>query len=103
VEEDVTSQVYGDQASTAEVQAGQDYLDELVKTLSAQGVQVEAAVFYSQDPKAEIVRFARQIRADLVVMGSHGHKGLQDLVYGDTIDGVRHALDVPVLVVRRPA
>ncbi len=103
VEEDVTSQVYGSLASTAEVEAGRRYLDELVKALTAQGVEAEAAVFHSRDPKAEIVRFARQINADLVVMGTHGHKGLQDLIFGGTIDGVRHALDVPVLTVRHGA
>ncbi len=102
VEEDVTSQVYGAEASTAEVEAGQDYLSELVSTLRAQGVEVEASVLYSQDPKAEIVSFARKLRPDLVVMGSHGHKGLQDLLFGRTINGVRHALDVPVLIVRPP-
>ncbi len=101
VEEDVTSQVYGDESSTAEVEAGQEYLGELVRTLSAQGVEVEASVVYSRDPAVEIVRFARRVKPDLVVMGSHGHKGLEDLLYGKTIDGVRHSLDVPVLIVRR--
>jgi len=33
-------------------------------------------------------------------MGAHGHKGIQDLVFGRTIGGVRHALDVPILIVR---
>ena len=102
VEEDVTSQVYGEEASTAEVQAGQDYLDGLVRVLSAQGVEVEASVCYSRDPKAEIVGLAHKIQPDLVVMGAHGHRGLQDLFFGRTIDGVRHALDVPVLIVRPP-
>jgi manganese transport protein len=102
VEEDVTSQVYGEEASTAEVRAGEDYLNELVGTLRAQGVEVETTVLYARDPRGAIVKFARQLRPDLVVMGSHGHKGLQDLLFGRTIDGVRHELDVPVLVVRGP-
>lgn len=102
VEEDVTSQIYGELSSTAEIQAGQEYLDGLVQALTAQGVEVETSVFHSQDPKAEIVRLARRIQPDLVVMGSHGHKGFQDLFYGSTIDGVRHALGVPVLIVRGP-
>jgi manganese transport protein len=100
VEEDVTSQVYGSLASTAEVEAGAKYLEEILASLRAQGIRVELTVSYSNDPKAEIVRFARQIKPDLVVMGAHGHKGLQDLVYGQTIEGVRHALDTPILIVR---
>ena len=38
--------------------------------------------------------------ADLLVMGAHGHVGLKDLVFGNTINPVRHALNVPILVVR---
>ncbi len=100
VEEDVTSQVFGSLASTAEVEAGEEYLDRIVKGLRAQGVQAEAAVSYSHDPKQEIIRQAKKLKPDLVVMGAHGHKGIQDLVFGRTIDGVRHALDAPILIVR---
>ena len=101
VEEGVTSQVYGPLSSTAEVQAGSQYLDETTAFLRAQGIEVETAVCHSQDPSQEIVRYARQIEADLLVMGAHGHKGLQDLVFGTTINAVRHVLDVPILVVRQ--
>jgi len=40
------------------------------------------------------------LRPDLVIMGAHGHGGLQDLIFGNTIIPVRHDLDVPVLIVR---
>ena len=100
IEEDVTSQVYGSLASTAEIQEGAKYLEQTLKSLRAQGIRVEVAVGYSRDPKQEIVRFARQIKPDLVVMGAHGHTGIQDLVFGQTINGVRHALDTPILIVR---
>ena len=100
VEEGVTSQIYGAEASTAEVEAGATYLGEIVAGLRAQGIQVEVAVAHSGDPKTEIVRFAQQLRPDLLIMGAHGHKGLQDIVFGQTINAVRHAVDVPLLIVR---
>jgi manganese transport protein len=37
---------------------------------------------------------------DLLVMGAHGHKTLKDLIFGATIGTVRHAVRVPVLIVR---
>jgi manganese transport protein len=100
VEEGVTSQIYGSLASTAEVQAGEKYLDDILDGLRAQGIEVEVAVAHSSDPKQEIVRFAHQINPDLIVMGAHGHKGIQDIVFGQTINAVRHALDMPLLIVR---
>jgi len=32
-------------------------------------------------------------------MGAHGHTGIKDLIFGTTINGVRHAVSAPVLVV----
>lgn len=102
VEEDVTSQVYGELSETAEVEAGRQYLEEIAQALREQGVDAQAVLCHARDPHREIVRFARQTRPDLVVMGAHGHKWFQDLVFGDTIDAVRHALGVPVLIVPEP-
>jgi len=100
VEEDVTSQMYGAEASTAEVRAGEAYLKEILERLRGQGVDATTAVEYSRDPGQAIVRFARALKPDLLVMGAHGHRGVQDLVFGQTINAVRHALDVPLLIVR---
>ncbi len=100
VEEGVTSQIYGPLSSTAEVQAGAKYLDEILGGLRAQGIEVELSVAHSRDPKTEIVRFARWLKPDLLIMGAHGHKGIQDIVFGQTINAVRHAIDAPLLIVR---
>src|ERR1051326_7051200 len=100
VEEGVTSQMYGPLASTGEVEAGRKYLNEIEVSLRQQGVDVELVVLHSRTPKKEIVKYARKLEPDLIVMGAHGHKGLKDLIFGTTINAVRHNLKVPLLVVR---
>ncbi len=100
VEEDVTSQVYGEMASTSEVASGLRYLDSIADALRTQAIEVEAVVRYSSRPRKEIIRFARELEPDLVVMGAHGHKGLEDIVFGTTIEGVRHEIDAPLMIVR---
>jgi manganese transport protein len=100
VEEDVTSQVYGPMSSTAEVEAGREYLAEIAKVLEQQQVPVEAVVRYSRNPTVAIVRYAEELNPDLVVMGAHGHKGLKDIIFGTTINAVRHKVKAPLLVVR---
>jgi manganese transport protein len=100
VEEGVTSQIYGPESSTAEVEAGEQYLEKIADALRQQGIAVETIVFHSSSPRREIVRYARQIHPDLIVMGAHGHGGLKDLIFGTTINPVRHNLDVPILIVR---
>jgi manganese transport protein len=37
---------------------------------------------------------------DLLVVGSHGHGMVRDLLLGQTVDRVRHSLGVPMLIAR---
>jgi manganese transport protein len=100
VEEGVTSQVYGQLANTAEVEAGQSYLTDVADRLRASGIDVSTVVAHADVPAEAIARVARECNPDLVVMAAHGHTGLKDLIFGATINDVRHRLNVPILVVR---
>jgi nucleotide-binding universal stress UspA family protein len=50
-------------------------------------------------PAREIVKAARQRRADLIVMGSHGLSGVQRLMLGSVTEEVLKTAAIPVLVV----
>jgi manganese transport protein len=100
VEEGVTSQVYGKDASTAEEEAGEQYLERIAQSLRDQGIPVETAISHGSSPKKAITRYAEEIQPDLVIMGAHGHGGLKDLIFGTTINPVRHKLAAPMLIVR---
>ena len=50
VEEGVTSQLYGPLASTAEVEAGDQYLHQIVRDLENQQIPVEMVVRHARDP-----------------------------------------------------
>ncbi len=56
----------------------------------------------SGEPARELVRLAREEGADLVVVGTHGRKGLKHLVLGSVAEKVVRAAPGPVLVVREP-
>ncbi len=99
VEEGVTSQMFGSLSSTAEIQEGQDYLKNMVDSLRSQGVSVDAVVRHGNSPAKEIVSSVHELHPDLLIMASHGHRGLKDLIFGTTINAVRHRVRVPILVV----
>jgi len=99
VEEGATSALFGPLASDAEIQEGEDYFRGIMEALAADGIHAELTVAHGRNPKEEIVRAARQVHPDLIVMGAHGHRGLKDLIFGNTINGVRHEAGAPVLVV----
>lgn len=102
VEEGVTSRMFGEMASTAEVESGRKYFQSIADSLAKQHVAVELQITDSSSPAAAIVEFAESIHADLVIMGAHGHRGVKDLVFGTTINAVRHGVKAPLFIVSNP-
>ncbi|MFM9910054.1 MAG: Nramp family divalent metal transporter [Chitinophagaceae bacterium] len=52
-----------------------------------------------RDRAKEIARLVKEENADLLIIGAHGHSGIRDWLYGETIESVRHELKIPVLIV----
>lgn len=82
-----------------EIRKDRAYLDTVTARLVADGLTVEA-VLASGDPAREITAAALREQCDLIAMGTHGHRGMKDLIYGSVANEVRHQSLVPVLLVR---
>jgi len=76
-----------------------DNLDSYVKTMAELGYQAKAHIGFGT-AATEIAKFVNNNDVDFIVMGSHGHKALKDLIFGTTVNTVRHKVRVPVLVVK---
>jgi nucleotide-binding universal stress UspA family protein len=63
-------------------------------------VPVSRAWAISGSPHDAIVDIARRRRCDLIVMASHGRRGLSRLLLGSETQAVLSRVSVPVLVVR---
>ncbi|MCU1294408.1 MAG: Mn2+/Fe2+ transporter, family [Bryobacterales bacterium] len=100
VEEGVTSQLFGSLSSTAEIKEGEDYLTDIATLLRQKNVNVEIAVRHGKSPAVQIASAVKEFGADVVVMASHGHRGWKDLVFGTTINSLRHRVKVPLLIVQ---
>ncbi len=99
VEEGVSSQLFGSQASTAEITEGEDYFHSIAASLEQQDIRADVIVRYGNRPSREITAAVREYRPDLVIMAQHGHRGWKDIVFGTTINSVRHQITAPVLIV----
>ncbi len=51
------------------------------------------------DAASEITKIILSNDIDMLVMGAHGHKGFKDLVFGTTVDAVRHKIKIPLFIV----
>jgi universal stress protein A len=73
--------------------------DHLKKWIEDNGLGDCQQVVKAGSPKSEIVSVARDSAVDLIVMGTHGEKGLARLL-GSTTQAVMHDADCDVLAVR---
>jgi nucleotide-binding universal stress UspA family protein len=83
-------------------QATEERLREMVKQQSMNGLQAEMVVHKGFVPDS-ILAFAQDQRADLIVMGTHGRRGLDRLVMGSVAKSILRKATCPVLAVRKPA
>jgi manganese transport protein len=98
VVESASAGYFGASSDDEETRADRIRLEQYQSQLLTKGWEVSIELGFGNRVK-EIVRITRESGADLLVMGAHRHAGLKDYLFGETIEGVRHALTIPVLVV----
>jgi nucleotide-binding universal stress UspA family protein len=86
-------------------EGGKQILEEARAFAAAQGVQVDAALHENFTGRVAdlILDEARQSAAELIVMGTHGRRGIRHAVLGSDAEAVVRGANVPVLLVRQPA
>jgi nucleotide-binding universal stress UspA family protein len=82
-----------------EMRADRAYLDKLATELSAHNLKVSTELAMG-DPATELIRASKSRDVDLLAMSTHGHRGLNDLIRGTTVNRVRHEVTIPVLLLR---
>jgi nucleotide-binding universal stress UspA family protein len=80
----------------------QQKIEAVVQQVRQHGLPCDAAVVHGA-PFQQIVDLATSKQVDLIVMGTHGHTGLQHLLLGSVAEKVVRLAPCAVLVTRSPA
>ncbi len=96
--ESVSASFSGEQSDDEETRIDKERLQSYVEQLKGLGYNVQLQLGYTNRVK-EIVRIVKETKAEMLVMGAHRHSGVKDYLFGETIESVRHALNIPVLIV----
>jgi len=99
VVETAGARYYGGQVMDNETQSDFDNLDKYVQVMKNLGYKAEGEIGFG-NPADAIADIVNKNGIDFIVMGSHGHKALKDLIFGTTVNSVRHKVNVPVLIVK---
>ncbi len=86
-------------SESQEMKEDRAYLEKTAARLREAGLKVSVNLALG-DPPTEILRTAQGQKCDLIAMTTHGYRLIGDLIYGSTIEVVRHKAVVPLLVVR---
>jgi len=81
-------------------EAAEKYLANLAEELRKKGLKVAAMVRTGQQVAVEIIDFAKETGADLIIMCTHGRSGISRWVLGSIAHKVLTRAETPILLVR---
>jgi manganese transport protein len=100
VVETVGAMMYGSEVADHETTIDEKLLLEYKEMLSQKGYQVKTELGFGE-PNKVIPKIINAKNFDVLVMGTHGHTGLKDLIFGTTVDKLRHKISIPLLIVKK--
>ena len=99
VVETVGALVYGENIEDHETLVDEKLLEEYKAILSEKGFKVAIQLGFGKPDKV-IPEIVNKGNFDVLVMGTHGHTGFKDLIFGTTVDKLRHKISIPLFIVK---
>jgi manganese transport protein len=90
---------HGEKVLDFETQSDTENLEKYKSNLEELGYKIEITIGYGSAAKA-ICEVVNAKELDLLVMGVHGHSGISDIIFGTTVEKVRHRVKIPVLIIK---
>ncbi|MBE0392082.1 Nramp family divalent metal transporter [Flavobacterium sp. PL002] len=97
--ETVGALMYGEHIDDHETLVDEKLLEEYKEMLFEKGFNVSIQLGFGK-PNKVIPTIINEGEFDILVMGTHGHTGFKDLIFGTTVDKLRHKITIPLLIVR---
>jgi manganese transport protein len=99
VVETVGAMIYGKNIDDHETLIDEKLLKEYKEMLSQKGFNVKTKLGFGK-PNKVIPEIINKGEFDVLVMGTHGHTGFKDLIFGTTVDKLRHKISIPLFIVK---
>jgi len=99
VVETAAARYHGQEVMDHETESDAKNLEKYRINLEDLGFDSTPFIGFGSTAKA-IAEISNKNELELLVMGAHGHKGLKDLIFGTTVNSVRHKVNIPVLIIR---
>lgn len=94
------ARMMNNEISDLETESDKHNLEKYKAELQQRGYTVEIRLGFG-NPKKSIPEIVNEMNCDLLVMGAHGHSTFKDIIFGTTVDAVRHSIKIPVFIVKQ--
>ncbi|AND64030.1 iron/manganese transporter [Flavobacterium covae] len=98
--ESVGAIFYGQHIKDQETKIDKKILNRYRDNLVQLGYKVEYQLGFGKPTKA-IADIVNTNKFDILVMGTHGHTGYKDILFGTTVNKLRHAISIPLYIVKK--
>ena len=98
VVESASARMLGSESDDYETRKDRERLNFYKSQLEEKGLRTSIRLGYENRTR-EIVNITKEENVDMLVIGAHGHTGIKDYIFGETVNSVRHELKIPVLIV----
>ncbi len=90
---------HGQNVLDYETRSDSENLEKYRKSLEVLGYRAKIVIGFGA-PATAISQVTKDNKIDLLVMGAHGHAGISDVIFGTTLESVRHKVNIPVLIIK---
>jgi nucleotide-binding universal stress UspA family protein len=90
-----------EELNKAHKETAEKQLEKLAEERFPKGIRCDTVILFGK-PFVEILKYAREANADLIVMATHGRGAISHLLLGSTAEKVVRKATCPVLTVKHP-
>jgi len=95
--ESASSRIMGEDTDDYERRHDEERMDKYLKIFQDKGYIANYYLSHENRVRA-ITKICKENKADILVVGSHGHRGIKDFIYGETVNRLRHQVNIPVFI-----
>ena len=92
--------IYGENIEDHETTIDEKLLADYQEMLTEKGFKVQTKLGFGK-PNTVIPKIVNDSNFDILVMGTHGHTGFKDILFGTTVNKLRHKISIPLLIVKK--
>lgn len=95
--ESASAKAIGEEAQDHETLEDQKIMNHYLSLFASKGLNADGKIGFKNRVKA-IAKITIDEKADLLIVGSHGHHSLMDIIFGETVNTLRHKVKIPVFI-----